>query len=273
LRLRAPRNTLTPWERAIVERLFGVEDTVDLQAAQRRADERTLDLDGPASRAFEAAQLKDRRRFSPRAIPTLALLAFGSVVMLSLLSAGGFQALAAALVLGALVYQMARPVAMRCSLSAHLPLFPLVVLLLPAFVFSTALIVFFLAVPAHPCVIAGLAALWLGSFNSLLNAARPPWAEPEVKTRYGLARARDYITGELRKPFPALRDAWLPWILALGLDDEVEAWRRRKAADGYIAADASQSTLVGCWSGGTMGSSVPGWAARLAGETKPSRNG
>lgn len=272
LRLRAPRDTLTPWERAIVERLFGVEDTVDLQAAQRRADERTLDLDGPASRAFEAAQLKGRR-FNPRAIPTFALLALGVVLTLSLLSAGGFQALAAALAVGSLVYQMARPVATRCSLPAHLPLFPLVMLLVPTLLFSAALIVFFLAVPAHPCALAGLAALWLGLFNSLLNAARPPWAEPEVETRYGLARARDYIAGQLRKPLPALKDTWLPWILALGLEDEVEAWRRRKPAEGYGATDTSASTLVGCWSGGTAASPAPSWAARLAGEAEPSRNG
>ncbi|MBP1634799.1 MAG: hypothetical protein H6Q10_1373 [Acidobacteria bacterium] len=264
LRLRVPRDTLKPWERAIVERLFGVEDAVDLEAAGRRADTGTLDLEGPAQRAFEAAQLRSSR-LSPRGIPTVALVALGVVLTLSMLSSGGFQALVAALVLGSFVYQLSRVLGTRASLPAGLPLFPVALLLVPALVFSAALVLFFLAVPAHPWALAGLAALWLGLFNSLLNAARPPWAAAEVEARYDLDRARRHIAAELEKPLPALEDRWLPWILALGLEDEVEAWRRRKPAEGHVAVDASPGTLVGHWTGGARGSTAPSWAARLAG--------
>ena len=101
------------------------------------------------------------------------------------------------------------------------------------------------------------------------GAARPPWREPDLETRYGLERARRYVAAELGTPLPNLDDTWLPWILwilALGLGCEVDAWRRREPSVGYVAVDASPGTLVGRWSGGTMreAPSASGWTARLA---------
>jgi len=242
LRLRAARVTFAPWERAIVERLFGSGDSVDLRSAERRAQEGTLGLDDVGRRAFDAAQLKSGR-FERRAIPTFAFVAVGGLLMLSVLGLGGFQALVAGLVLGSFVYNLSRPLGARASLPAHLPIAPLVALLVPALLFSAALVLFFLAVPAHPRALLGLALLWLGLLNSLRNGARPPWGEAALETRYGLARARRYLADELRKPIPSLDGRWLPWILALGLDHEVKA---------------------SAWSG-TMTEAPPtgGWAARL----------
>lgn len=222
LQLRAERHRLTPWERAIVESLFGTSDTVDVGDAERRAREGSLDLDAVGGRAYEAAQLK-ATRFDRRAIPTAALVLLGVGLMLGTLQTGGFAALAAGLVVGSFVYQASGLVGTRASLPAHLPLAPLVLLLVPVLLFAAAFALFFLGVLAHPTALAGLAAFWLGLINSLLNKTAPPWSEAVQEARYGLDRARRHIAAELRQPVPSLDGRWLPWILALGLEEDVKA--------------------------------------------------
>lgn len=264
LRLRVPRASLTPWERAIVEQLFGVGDVVEEPAVRSRLEAGTIDPEGAARRAYETARLRRTWRFSPRAVPTLVLIALGVGLMLTVLAAGGFQALAVGLVLGSVIYQPMRPAAARWGRRPDLPLFPLGALIVPALVFSAALIVFFLSVPAYPRAIIGLASLWLGLTNSLVNGAKPLGSESEIEARYGLARARRYIAAELRKPFPNLEDTWLPWILALDLGDEVAAWRERKPTDPSQVPDPEAYAFMGRWRGGSVTApSMTRWAARF----------
>jgi hypothetical protein len=264
LRIRAPRDVLKPWERAVVERLFGEADVIDRDSWERRTTSGALDLEGPARRAFKTAHV-ERLRWTPRSLPTLVLVALGIGLMLSGLGVGGLQALVVSIVVGSMVFGNVYGAAKRLGGSPVLPLLPLAALLVSPLVFSAAAFVYFVTVPAYPRVIAGLAALGIGLANLLFNAAKPPAGEAERELRYGLARARRYIGVELSKPYPNLEDAWLRWIVALGLGDEAAAWRRRKPPDASVLPDPAAYSAMGRWSGGTKSAPGEGWAARFLG--------
>ena len=195
------------------------------------------------------AEPRSPGRLAIKALPA-AVIGAGIVLILSALEAGGFQALVVGLFFGSAIYQLAKIPLRRSASSPDLPLLPLGALLVAALLFSVAAVGFFLTVPAEPRVIAGLAGFWAGLIWLLARAARPQWSESEIELRYGLSRARHYITAELEKPRPALADNWLPWMLALGLGDEVENWRRGR---GMFAARAPKSESQGGdrWTGGT----------------------
>jgi hypothetical protein len=266
LRMRSSRDALTPWERAIVERLFGDADVVDRETVRRRLPGGARDLEGPARRAFEVeAERVNRWRPSPRAVPTLVLVSLGFWLMLSELAAGGFQALAVSLVVGSVMYGNLHAAAKRWGGSPELPLLPIAVLLLPPLAFSAVAFVFFVTVPAYPRVIVGLAALGIGLANSLFNAARPLLGEPERELRYGLTRARSYIRSELQKPHPNLEDSWLSWILALGLGDEAAGRRHQEPPDASLPPDPAACAAMGRWNGGTTSASEAAWADKFLG--------
>src|SRR4030095_12173924 len=58
-------------------------------------------------------------------------------------------------------------------------------------------------------------------FVSLRTAERPELARRKRET----ALATKYAKRELRRPNPALSNAWIPQLLALGLGDAIQRWR------------------------------------------------
>ena len=62
--------------------------------------------------------------------------------------------------------------------------------------------------------------------NHLFNIARTREGAPTVKRRQQLYALREQFRAELSREQPQLRDEWFPYLLALGLEDEVDDWFR-----------------------------------------------
>ena len=67
-------------------------------------------------------------------------------------------------------------------------------------------------------------ALWI--FASAVHAMRSRESREAIAFMKMLGTAREYFKRELQKERPALDDAWYPYVLAFGLNDDVERWYR-----------------------------------------------
>lgn len=66
--------------------------------------------------------------------------------------------------------------------------------------------------------------LVVATYAACTFAARTSMSESRLRLRRRLLAMRNWIEAELRKDEPALRDEWMPHILALGLGDDVDRW-------------------------------------------------
>jgi uncharacterized membrane protein YgcG len=98
---------------------------------------------------------------------------------------------------------------------------------------------------------AGVVAIGLSLFVSVINAARSRRGPLSIRLRKRLCAVRRFFEEELRKPSPALEDSWFPYAVAFGLEKQVERWFGR-----FAGASASHSSSRNhSWSAG--GSSSP----------------
>ncbi len=125
----------------------------------------------------------------------------------------------------------------------------------------------------------------LGLFNSLLNAARTRDRKDAVGLRRQLVAVRRALARELRRRDPRLDDAWMPYLLALGLQGRVERWFKafggasgtRPRPTGSAISSAGSAGWTG--GGGAFGGAgaTASWAAAAgslaAGVSKPSSGG
>ncbi|MEX0893116.1 MAG: hypothetical protein WEB88_13190 [Gemmatimonadota bacterium] len=88
----------------------------------------------------------------------------------------------------------------------------------------------------------GLIGWALGWVMLVLAVARPTDTPERLAFRRRLAAARAFFQAELEKPDPALEDAWYPYLLAFGLEDEVDGWF---SAFGGTAAGVTATTGTG----------------------------
>ncbi|MGQ0814025.1 MAG: hypothetical protein ACT4O1_06120 [Gemmatimonadota bacterium] len=100
-------------------------------------------------------------------------------------------------------------------------------------------------------VFVGVLAMYLGIAFLVLRLARnrEDWQRLELRRR--LAAGRAFMMHELKRPNPALDDAWFPYLVAFGLGQHIDHWFRafagRHSTDMAIATGSSTS---GGWSGG-----------------------
>jgi uncharacterized membrane protein YgcG len=94
-----------------------------------------------------------------------------------------------------------------------------------------------------------------------------------VRERRRLAEIRRHFVEELRRPEPQLEDAWFPYLLAFGLDRQVDRWFASFGGDGvsgrYHPMAMSGSSGSPSWTGGggSFGGAGAsgGWAAAATG--------
>jgi uncharacterized membrane protein YgcG len=101
---------------------------------------------------------------------------------------------------------------------------------------------------------AGAAALALAVFVSVTNAARSRRGPVSIRLRKRLCAVRRFFLDELKKPAPALADAWFPYVVAFGLEDQVESWFGRF---GPPASSSGHASSPSSSSGGSTGGSPP----------------
>lgn len=98
----------------------------------------------------------------------------------------------------------------------------------------------------------GLALLPVTVWSSLLNNARTREKPEAIAFRKRLGAARGMLRRELASASPRLRDEWLPYLLAFGLQSDMDRWFR---AFGGSRGDRGIVTSTSSWSGSSGG----GW--------------
>ncbi|MEO8276272.1 MAG: hypothetical protein ABI639_08635 [Thermoanaerobaculia bacterium] len=268
LELLAARDSLSDYERKLIDALFGGATTTDTDSV--RARYRSTGFD-PASkiRAGVEARLQQVRGFAegsprPNWRPTGLLLLAGIIglagasVLLRSSATPGTALLSfflpASLVLASIPGWIgaARGRKRVSGLTG-----PRIAMLLST-IFMAALVWGFSAWPGvHPLqLVAGVVfALGLARSHANLLATRES-AESLVRRRE-LEAARDYLASELARPDPRLEDRWFPYLLAFGLAPKMDRWFRRFGA-ATAATGGSFTSMSG--GGGSSSSGSGGWS-------------
>ncbi len=306
LRLVADRDEFTGYEAALVKKLFfGGRTETDTEAIRERYRKTGFDPAGTIrsgiNRRLKKLYPTRRRPEGDRRAVTaglwlafLALMAVAAVLRpLPTLHLAGL--LIPPLVVLYLLFGLIPATAARLRV---LDFFPFALLfLVPGLLFLAvmAALVFFdrwlpgVAFEPQPGVwaSAALAALAVGVWSSLLNNARTRETPEGVRKRQLLTAARRLLAAELRRERPALEDAWMPYLLALGLGPRVDGWWRRFGAATGVGTEAvptggfSGRSSGGGWTGGGGafggGGASASWAAAAtglaAGVARPSSGG
>jgi len=237
LRLLGDRTALHPYERTVIDALFGPTNEVSpAELAKRQED---FDGDEIVAAAFQRAR-------PPRPKPALVGRMLGMAFF------WGGVALA---VLSLRQQYVQLPYALFAGIGASFvcAAIPLPLLLRTIAGFALQLVP---NTPLDPFGCAGLSALFLSSYAARLfgHFSR----SDESGRRYDdLARAHDWAIDQLKKPRPALLDAWVPHLRALGLAPLVERWRQR-----HGSASATSVPDMSEFDGGAMpvGSAFTGHA-------------
>jgi len=107
----------------------------------------------------------------------------------------------------------------------------------------------------HGLMLGGVVLVSLAAIRSLLNLAKTRDAKARLESRRRLTAARDYFARELKKPNPALDDAWFPYVLAFGLSRDADRWFR---SFGGRESGVSSPSTFGSSSGSTASSGSSG---------------
>jgi uncharacterized membrane protein YgcG len=107
-----------------------------------------------------------------------------------------------------------------------------------------------------------LALLPVTIWSSLLNNARSRESPEVIRFRKRLGAARKMLQRELASPTPRLRDEWLPYLLAFGLQGDMDRWFR---AFGGSRRSGSISTPASSWGGSSGGGGWTGGGGAFGG--------
>jgi hypothetical protein len=102
--------------------------------------------------------------------------------------------------------------------------------------------------------VAAVVSFALAVLMTSINAMMSRQHVAAVAFRKRLAAGRAFFSAELAKDRPALRDEWLPWILAFGLARRMDDWSARQPGSGASAYSSSAGTFSS-----SAGSSPASW--------------
>jgi uncharacterized membrane protein YgcG len=115
-----------------------------------------------------------------------------------------------------------------------------------------------------PLPLASLVALTLATVIGSVNSLRSRQRRDGIAFRKQLTAGRMYFMSQLAMPRPALRDAWYPWLLAFELGKKMDQWSVGHAG----AVDSGSGTFgTGASSSSTSGSSSPSWTGFSGGRS------
>ena len=225
LRLLVPREQLTPYEGLGIQILMrdGWEATSD--EIRARQEEEKLDAEGALNLAVQntaAKAKKDQRAPWYSRLTSFALFAAGIYFALQeTVRLGrepavlGVTLIAASMLVSIWPDSLTRE-AVRSSLRNAL------FLLLPLAIFAAILVAVHFAAQMPPGFFAsaGMSLAFLGTYKAMLANSAP-------RGDAQLGRARHWLRRELKSPTPRLRDDAIPWLHALGLQDDIARWQRR----------------------------------------------
>ena len=262
LTLLRPRNSFEGYEAALVKSLFVDGDTTS--TSKMKAHYKTSGFD-PVSKIREPLQRLIGKTAGPKSAPSIdrtwtVLLAVTGVALLVLGGTAGALNILGGLVAGFLVLALYLPglfgaIDYRRRLSnlgaLSVEFVPAILLIL---VVPAILLVRMTGFRFHALMLGGLVLVSLAAVRSILNLAKSRDAGDRLENRRRLTAARDYFARELRRPKPALDDAWFPYVLAFGLGPDADRWFRSFGGEG---AGASSSPTTFASSSGPRSGSGP----------------
>ena len=277
MQLTAKRENIAGYPGDIVNRLFfGKRDNTDTDAIQAHYKKTGLDLvgliEGPINRQLEqipgwkgkATPVQTRINLTILGAAFAALFVaaiFGGPNASSLTSSVGFDGLCC-LACGSLAAYLQR----RAIDHLWLRFLGVAVCLAPLFYFTG---LFMWEASAYrfevPELIVGL--FWaFAVVHVILELLRIDEPASRIAIRRKLLGARHFLRDQLGKRDPGLRDAWFPYILALGLGPAVDRWFRVHGVSAVQsnAGDRVSSTSSSLSSQSTKSSSIQessGWSA------------
>ncbi len=267
-----PRPALNAYEDALTRALFIDGDTVDTDRLRTYYEKHHKAFDPGAIlrrylRTDELATADNRAAIVGGwklsvTLALVALVALGTSVYAEARGgiSSGFVLSAAPLVVGSVVFSVA-------LLLIGLSLRDEVVN--PRRRFDTLLIVYSVfvgALMAGAWVGSGYLGAWgflvvaaIGAFalNVALNRALTRVGPAQLALRKRLSAAREYFAAQLKRPDPCLQDAWYPYLIAFGLNHEMDRWFERHGPAGGAAMPTAGS--VGGGSSSHGGGSAPTW--------------
>jgi uncharacterized membrane protein YgcG len=107
-------------------------------------------------------------------------------------------------------------------------------------------------------MLSGLVLLSLAAIGGIFDLAKSRDVGDRLELRRRLTAARDYFARELRRPNPALDDAWFPYLLAFGLGANVDRWFHSFSGTSGIASSSTFGSSSGSTSSASS-SSGSGW--------------
>jgi hypothetical protein len=121
-------------------------------------------------------------------------------------------------------------------------------------------------VAASNVLIAAITSLTLAIVSAGLNALVSRQYAPGVAFRKRLAAARAFFVEQLASPRPALHDDWYPWLLALGLRKEMDDWSTQQEGVGHSKSSRTWSSTSSAASTGST-SGAPTWTGFAGGQS------
>ena len=288
LRLKVERSRLTGYERKLVDALFfDGETTTTTEDVKEHYKKQGFNPVGVIQKELQASMhtvfppVDVPRRFR---IETMLVFAFGLGALVGVWYRGDMHGPVLYMIgLGSLVLAAVSTLpgnAFRSRMdwgrvSAAL-------CLIPAFAIAAAVAIFlwFYAgtgiVELPNIALLSIAALAIGVTNTSINALRSREGRTGIAVRKKLAAGRAFFIAELRQRRPALRDEWYPWVLAFGLNRQMDDWSARgvSANPGTGAVTTSSTSTSGSssssWTGFGGGHSGGGgggasWVAAASG--------
>jgi hypothetical protein len=231
VRLLAPRQGLHPYEREVLDALMGERSEITSEEVQKLHEGGEFDTQEVVEASFRRAQPPPLKPSRPVKWMSVALLALGLALafndMRNPVQSSPPYAIGAGFVGGFVVGLLPLPMALLSLGNAALQIVP--------------------SVPLSPWGAAGIAVLFLAQYPGRLR-----WGISRTdavgRRRDDLLLCREWALRQLKKPRPALNDAWIPHLEALGLGGALKDWRRRGggapvlgAPDLADMADASEA--------------------------------
>lgn len=107
-------------------------------------------------------------------------------------------------------------------------------------------------------VVAGFGLILLGIYRSILNLASSRESKEGIGTRKWLAAARHYLTSQLQQESPSFSDAMFPYLMAFGLDRQVDKWFKSFGGASTLSRQDRYRTSGGDFGAGSSSSTGSG---------------
>ena len=277
LEMPTPRPALNAYEDALVRALFVDGNTIDTERLRKYYEKRHKTFDPGAIlrrylRANEHATPENRAAIEGgwRLSAALALAAVGALGASAYAEARGgispgFVLSAAPLVVGSLIFIAALLVigaALRNEVVEPRRRFTSLVGVYSIYAGALMTAAWLGSAYLGPAGFVLITALGAFALNLALNRALTRVGPEQLALRKRLTAARQYFAAQLQRPDPRLEDAWYPYLIAFGLDHEMDRWFARHGPESGAVMPTSGSLGGGTSSpagGSSQGGSAPPW--------------